>query len=60
MTGKKEWHRPELVILTRNKAEERVLAGCNQCTDPPTSGPSSGSYNCVTGAQPACFDCGSS
>lgn len=26
--GKKEWSRPELTVLTRNKPEEVVLASC--------------------------------
>lgn len=26
--GKKEWSRPELTVLTRNKPEEAVLASC--------------------------------
>lgn len=59
-TEKKEWLKPELVVLTRNNPEESVLAGCKGCTNPPTSGPSNGSYNCVTGSMPACFDCDNS
>jgi hypothetical protein len=56
-TEKKQWQKPELIVLTRNNPEERVLAGCKGCTDPPTSGPSNGSYNCVDGPMPACYDC---
>jgi hypothetical protein len=25
---KKQWHRPELIVLTRSKPEEAVLTGC--------------------------------
>ncbi len=56
-TEKKHWHKPELIVLMRNKPEEQVLAACKGCTNPPTSGPSNGSYNCVTGPMPACYDC---
>jgi hypothetical protein len=56
-TEKKQWSKPELIALVRSKPEEMVLTGCQGCTDPPTSGPSNGSYNCVTGSSPACYDC---
>lgn len=54
---KKTWKKPELVTLVRSKPEETVLMGCKGCTNPPTSGPSKGSYNCVTGPMPACYNC---
>ena len=56
-TTETHWHKPQLIVLTRNKPEEQVLAACKGCTDPPSSGPSSGSYNCVTGPMAACYDC---
>ena len=35
---KKEWVKPELLVLVRNKPEERVLVACKSST-PPTEGP---------------------
>ena len=55
---KKEWKKPEVVVLVRSKPEETVLAACKVTSNPPTSGPSKGSYQCTT--QYACFDTGKS
>jgi hypothetical protein len=48
-SGKKQWSRPELTVLTRNRPEEAVLNGCkvedlngpgaNNCTSDITEGP---------------------
>jgi len=56
----KQWQKPELIALVRSKPEETVLMGCKSCTNPPSSGPSRGSSNCVTGPQPSCYNCYSS
>ncbi|MFH1067228.1 MAG: hypothetical protein V1746_04945 [bacterium] len=54
----KQYKKPELVVLTRNKPEETVLTACKVTANPPTSGPSNGSYQCTT--QWACYDTGNS
>lgn len=56
--GKKEWPKPELVVLVRNKPEETVLTACKVTGNPLTAGPSNGSYQCLT--QAACYAAGSS
>ncbi len=55
---KKKWEKPELVVLVRRNPEEMVLTACKVTTNPPSSGPSRGSYQCIT--QAACFDTGNS
>jgi len=55
---KEDWEKPELVVLVRSKPEETVLAACKVTTNPPSSGPSKGSYQCTT--QYACYDTGNS
>ncbi|MGC2775581.1 MAG: hypothetical protein WA418_08075 [Bradyrhizobium sp.] len=55
---KKTWQKPELVVLVRSNPEETVLTACKVTTNPPTSGPSRGSYQCTT--QLACFATGTS
>jgi hypothetical protein len=55
--SKKTWRKPDMTTLVRSKPEETVLMGCKGCTNPPSSGPSKGSYKCVTGPMPACYDC---
>lgn len=55
---KTKWQKPELVVLVRSNPEEMVLTACKVTTNPPTSGPSRGSYHCTT--QLACFGTGSS
>ena len=55
---KKEWKKPELVVLTRTRPEEAVLAACKPTANPPVSGPSNGSYECTS--QNACYDTGNS
>jgi hypothetical protein len=54
----KQWQKPELIVLVRNKPEETVLTACKVTTNPPSPGPSNGSYACTT--QQACYDTGNS
>ena len=42
--SKKEWHKPELIVLVRSKPEEAVLAACKWYT--PFSGPGSYAGQC--------------
>jgi len=55
---KKQWEKPELVVLVRSNPEETVLTACKVTGKILRSGPSKGSYQCTT--QNACFDAGSS
>ena len=57
-TGKKQWQKPELVVLVRNNPEEMVLLACKVTGSYPSPGPSKGSYQCTT--QHACYGTGSS
>jgi hypothetical protein len=57
-TGRQQWQKPELVVLTRNNPEENVLLACKVTGRILTSGPSKGSYQCTT--QAACYAAGSS
>jgi hypothetical protein len=57
---KKQWQKPELIVLSRNKPEEMVLTACKVTADPPAPGPSNGSYQCNSESLPACFDTGRS
>lgn len=36
---RKKWTRPLLIVLTRDKQEERVLSGCKSTSGRPTGGP---------------------
>ena len=48
MNEKKQWQKPGLVILTRNKPEEAVLTSCKGATFTGTSGPSGHQVGCYT------------
>ena len=56
---KKQWLKPELIVLARNKPEETVLTACKVTTNPPSPGPSNGSYKCTSQSN-ACYDTGTS
>lgn len=55
---KKEWQKPELIVVVRTNPEEAVLTACKDTGRYPKSGPSDGSYQCLT--QAACYSAGSS
>lgn len=57
-SGRKQWQKPELVVLVRNNPEENVLLACKVTGSYPSPGPSKGSYQCTT--QQACYNTGSS
>lgn len=46
ITGKKQWHQPELLVIVRSHPEENVLASCK---GPGSSGPGFSHDNCKHG-----------
>ena len=42
---KKEWTKPELIVLVRNKPEEAVLTACKFAS----GGPDSSQFDCILG-----------
>jgi hypothetical protein len=53
----KNWQKPELVVLARQRSEEAVLGGCKGDT---TSGPYHYAATCMWTGCPACFTWGAS
>lgn len=47
------WENPELIVMVRSKAEERVLGACKSTPNP---GPNSGDTECFDSAT-SCSDC---
>lgn len=52
--GKKEWSRPELTVLTRNKPEEAVLGSCKGASG---SSPNHSYNNCIEYQYGDCINC---
>jgi hypothetical protein len=57
---KKEWVKPELVILVRNKPEETVLAPCKEGEFGGGGGPYNHQFFCIGEPCGICFVVGSS
>lgn len=49
--AKKEWVKPELLVLVRNNPEEAVLTACKQW---PQRGPSANDWACDQAYPPSC------
>jgi hypothetical protein len=45
---KKEWMKPELIVLVRNKPEEAVLAACKNSGNGSGGSPTSNNVECLT------------
>jgi len=49
MGNKRDWKKPELVVLTRNKPEEAVLQACKTSTDNGAEPTNNGCYTSFYG-----------
>jgi hypothetical protein len=56
MSEKKKWHKPELVVLVRNKPEEAVLGGCKLVVGA-AGGPENGANGCWISTPGVCSIC---
>jgi hypothetical protein len=54
-TAKKQWQKPELIVLVRSKPEEAVLAACKYWGDP--SGAESQEFGCLVDLGVGCEAC---
>ena len=54
-TEKKQWTKPELIVLVRSKPEEAVLYACKALNG---EGPTVTNYRCTDDVGDACGDCG--
>jgi hypothetical protein len=51
---KKEWNKPQLIVVTRGSGEENVLAACKGNN---SSGPDSYNISCMLGLEIGCENC---
>jgi hypothetical protein len=56
MRNKKNWFRPELIVLARSKPEEAVLTHCKRIA-PSSGGPSDAQTGCDNGVITNCGNC---